>query len=134
MKCPNCGANLFGPRCEFCGEDVSFMYTETPEVAADKNIPEDDAPYRELHISQPKDAVCDNSFQEMSGKSKSVATLLCGIGLFGFAGLHRFYTGKYISGILYLLTYGFLWIGTIADLISLSNGTFTDSEGNMLSS
>ena len=70
----------------------------------------------------------------MSGKSRSVAMLLCGIGLFGFSGLHRFYTGKYISGILYLLTYGFLWIGTIADLISLSNGTFTDSEGNMLSS
>lgn len=36
--------------------------------------------------------------------------------IFGFLGSHRFYFGRPISGILYLLTFGIFFIGWIVDL------------------
>ena len=39
--------------------------------------------------------------------------------LFGVAGLHRFYLGKPISGIVYLITGGLFGIGTIYDAITM---------------
>lgn len=41
-------------------------------------------------------------------------TCLC---LAGMIGLHRFYFGKWVSGILYILTLGFLGIGVIVDVV-----------------
>lgn len=52
-------------------------------------------------------------------KKKSVAIVLCVLGFFGLAGLHKFYEGKPIMGILYLVTVGFFFIGTAVDLIAL---------------
>jgi TM2 domain-containing membrane protein YozV len=45
--------------------------------------------------------------------------LLCAIGFLGVAGLHRFYLGKPVTGILWLITGGLFGIGTIYDLITL---------------
>jgi len=42
-------------------------------------------------------------------------------GFFGLAGMHRLYMGKIASGILYFLTGGFFFIGTIYDLITMEN-------------
>ncbi len=44
-----------------------------------------------------------------------LATML---GLLGLAGVQRFMTGHYILGFLYLITGGFLGIGTLVDLFS----------------
>lgn len=41
------------------------------------------------------------------------------IGLFGVAGIHRFYMGKPVTGLLWLLTGGLFGIGTIFDLITM---------------
>ena len=65
-------------------------------------------------------------------KSKTVALILCILGFFGLAGLHRMYVGKVGSGVLHLLTYGFCLIGTILDLISILSGAFRDTYGQPL--
>ena len=62
-----------------------------------------------------------------SSKSKVVALVLCIFG--GFLGLHRFYVGKKISGILYLLTGGVFGIGWIYDIFEIIGNRFTDSAG-----
>ena len=60
--------------------------------------------------------------------SRGIITLLLCVFL-GFLGLHRFYVGKLATGILYLLTAGFLGIGVLYDLIMLVLGKFEDSDG-----
>ncbi|MDE5583387.1 MAG: TM2 domain-containing protein [Ruminococcus sp.] len=67
-----------------------------------------------------------------SRKSKVLAIILCIIGFFGFGGLHRLYTGKYISGIIWLFTYGLFGIGTVVDLILLLTGKFYDKDDKPL--
>ncbi len=49
-------------------------------------------------------------------KSTGVAFGLWALCLVGFAGIHRFYAGKPISGVIWLLTWGVFGIGSIVDL------------------
>jgi TM2 domain-containing membrane protein YozV len=49
-------------------------------------------------------------------RSTGLAYLLWCTGFFGACGVHRFYAGKYASGILWLLTGGLLGIGQFLDL------------------
>ena len=51
--------------------------------------------------------------------STRTAYLLWFASFFGFAGLHRFYLGKFGSGILYLMTWGLFGFGTIYDAITM---------------
>lgn len=67
-----------------------------------------------------------------SKKSKYKALFLCCLGFIGIAGLHKFYTGKKLSGVLYLLTFGYLFVGTIMDLMSIVLGDFKDANGLFL--
>lgn len=52
-------------------------------------------------------------------KSTGMAYLLWCACFFGGAGIHRFYLGKYGTGILYLLTFGLFGIGQIIDLFRI---------------
>lgn len=51
-------------------------------------------------------------------KSKGIAYLLWFF--LGWAGIHRFYVGKIVSGIIYLLTFGLLGFGWFIDAFLLS--------------
>lgn len=64
------------------------------------------------------------------GRDWLTTLLLC---LFvGGLGIHRFYTGHTVVGIIQLLTLGGCGIWTIIDLILIITGSFKDSEGNPL--
>jgi TM2 domain-containing membrane protein YozV len=51
--------------------------------------------------------------------SKGIAYLLWAVGGFGVLGLHRFYLGKPLSGILWACTGGLVGIGALVDLFTL---------------
>lgn len=70
---------------------------------------------------------------QVSEKSRLTALLLCWLlGVFGIGGIHRFYVGKIGTGILWLLTGGLFYIGTIIDLIMIAVGDFKDKDGKVL--
>ena len=53
-------------------------------------------------------------------KNIELSYILCAMGLLSpAAGLHRFYLGRPVSGLLYLMTWGFFGVGTILDLIHM---------------
>lgn len=66
-----------------------------------------------------------------SPKSRGAALALCV--LIGVFGAHRFYAGRILSGLIYLLTGGLLGIGCFVDLIFIIVGTFKDGEGRAIS-
>jgi hypothetical protein len=49
-------------------------------------------------------------------RSPGVGYGLWALCLVGVAGVHRFYAGKYITGLIWLLTWGLLGIGSFIDL------------------
>jgi len=49
-------------------------------------------------------------------KNTKTAYILWCLGFFGLCGVHRFYAGKIVSGMVWLLTFGFCFIAQIIDL------------------
>ena len=66
----------------------------------------------------------------MSDKSKSTTFLLCYF--FGVLGIHRFYLGKLITGLLMLVTGGGFMIWWFVDLYRVVTGRFKDKQGGEL--
>ncbi len=66
----------------------------------------------------------------MSNKSKLVAAVLCFF--LGILGVHRFYVGKWGTGLLQLLTGGGFGVWWIIDFIFILLGKFTDKNGNQV--
>lgn len=68
-----------------------------------------------------------NYVTSTSDKSRKIALILCIC--FGYFGVHQFYTGKIVKGIIYLCTFGVFGIGWIIDIIKILTGSFKDNVG-----
>jgi len=74
----------------------------------------------------------DYEIQQAPKSSRSyIVTLLLALFLSGF-GIHRFYTGYILIGIIQLLTAGGFGIWALIDLIALVMNSYRDAEGNEL--
>ena len=70
-------------------------------------------------------------YTERAMKNTGAAYLLAALGLVTpVAGIHRFYLGRPVTAVLYLVTWGFFGIGTVVDLINL--GRMVDDENRRL--
>jgi TM2 domain-containing membrane protein YozV len=49
-------------------------------------------------------------------RSVGIAYLLWLLGLFGLCGIHRFYAGRWVTGLIWLLTFGLFFLGQLIDL------------------
>ena len=71
--------------------------------------------------------------QPMQSEKNWVAVLLLGLlGIFGIAGIDRFYTGSILLGVLKLITFGGLGLWTIIDVILVVTGSYKDGNGNVI--
>lgn len=109
--CKYCGKQILSEAvvCTHCGRQVDVIKKSNAKV--------------------PIPNYQNNKKMNISPKSKKTTMTLALIGLLGFGGLHRFYSGKILSGLLYFFTGGLFLIGTIVDLFKINNDDFTDSDG-----
>jgi len=102
--------------CKFCGNEIDEEVVVCPKCG--KQV-------KELKVEKSNSASLDTSINfegfgdSTQPKHKLTSILLCCIGFVCVGGIHKFYEGKIGMGVLYLLTGGLFFIGTIIDLINL---------------
>ncbi|MGN0903817.1 MAG: TM2 domain-containing protein [Alphaproteobacteria bacterium] len=68
--------------------------------------------------------------ENVSPKNWILCLLLCIF--FGVLGFHRFYVGKWGTGLIYLITGGVFSLGVLFDIFLLATKQFTDVDGDVL--
>ncbi len=118
MYCVKCGAQIADDAqvCPNCGA----VQRPGEATAAGRTSSENVTSY-----------VDDNGEILMISEKNWLAALLLEIFL-GVLGIHRFYVGKIGTGILWLITAGWLGIGWLVDLIMIACGSFKDKQGRPL--
>lgn len=99
--------------CPNCGKPVTGETNFCPECGAPLKIAN--------HQNQPASTNEDRWL---------IALILCI--LVGSLGVHRFYTGNIVTGVLMLITLGGCGVWTIIDLIMIAANTYRDGNGNTL--
>jgi TM2 domain-containing membrane protein YozV len=65
-------------------------------------------------------------------KDRGAAAIYCSAGFMGLGGLHYFYVGKPLIGLIYLCTGGLFLIGTIVDMMLILGGGFRNCDGSIV--
>ena len=102
--------------CKYCGNEIDEEVVVCTKCG--KQV-------KELKYSDEKNSLSNINLEGFGNrnveKNKVLSIILCCLGFFGVGGIHKFYEGKIGMGILYFLTGGLFWIGTIVDLITFLN-------------
>jgi hypothetical protein len=83
------------------------------------------------HILAKKGEKQEQKIQVISPKSRALTTFLAV--LFGVLGVHRYYIGRPLTGILYTLTSGLFIVGWFMDIVLASTGLLADGKGRPVS-
>ncbi len=83
------------------------------------------------HILAKKGEKQEQKIQVISPKSRALTTFL--VIFFGVLGVHRYYVGRPLTGILYTFTGGFFAVGWFMDIILTSTGLLADGKGRPIS-
>lgn len=145
MYCAKCGKQLIDTAvvCPDCGHPTELYELERHRAAAKQEAKSQDEPVR-VKLEETR-----------SPRSRATAMLLC---IFlGFAGAHRFYTGKVGTGVIYIflsalwvirfvelqlnafqsvwsvVSFFLLPVLVIVDLVMIITGSFCDNYGHRLS-
>lgn len=115
--CPNCGTKVKGTDSaveNYANPDQSLNQYKVCPVCGAK-MPED--AYYCLNCGSLFQTCDNNDTIDDVGqwRNKWVTLVLCI--LLGWLGVHRFYQGKIVTGILYLFTIGLLGIGWLVDIL-----------------
>ena len=124
--CKYCGERIAMDAiiCTHCGRQVEEFVAPNRAAGTNNVTIMNTPPYQ-----GPAPGQMPYGVSNISAKSKTTAIILAAIGFFGFAGLHRFYSGKIFSGLIYLCTWGLFGIGTLVDILKIASNTFTDGAG-----
>ncbi len=69
----------------------------------------------------------------ISPRSRTITLILaCLLFIIGLGGLHRFYSGKIISGIIQLITAGGFLIWQIIDIVRIIVGSYEDAQNRQI--
>lgn len=119
--CEHCGSVLVKEAviCPTCGCQVAPL-RQTIEQVPIQQLPAQQIPIQQISPGQPVQVIVNNivTGQRDNPKDKTVALLLCVF--LGHFGVHRFYEGRFGTGILWMFTLGLFGIGWIADIIRIA--------------
>lgn len=118
--------------CKFCGAKIPFDAVVCTQCGRQVEQLQGNNNYQHYQQNNTYINNVNINNSNLSDKTKTNALLLCALGFFGLGGIHRFYTGKTASGILYFLTGGLFYVGTIIDIITIISGGFKDGQGRFL--
>ncbi len=130
MICKHCGANLAPNEtvCSYCRCQVEEISTPPPQFSSSARA----LPPQPVYSSPNYLAHANDNQNQLSPKNKTSALLLCLLGLCGLNGLHRFYSGKVFTGLLWIFTGGLCGLGTFVDILLLLTDNFRDKDGRLL--
>ena len=143
MKCPNCGAQVTGKFCEYCGAEMPRTAPETVNNIEDHSSKQVINNFYFQGGPEKKSGASEYSYGDtrpLSGESYSapivsqkdwLETLLLCIFL-GLFGAHHFYAGRIGRGVLYLCTLGIFGFGWFIDIILILTDRFQDSYGRRI--
>lgn len=127
MLCPKCHKDFDTRFCPSCGYSPETAEGVSQSEQSPQSTPQTAAyPPPQIIINNTNTNTATAPGRTGPPKSKWVTFFLCL--LFGCLGVHRFYTGKVGTGILYLFTMGFCGIGVFFDLVTILMGSFTDKQ------